>query len=348
MKSKLKKLTIKKRRKTAGDQEQASRITNENLAEHREEVLGSARKYIYPLRHSKHRLVVISVSIVVVATLSFFAYITLALYKFKSTSDFTYQVTKVIPFPLARIGTDFVSYESYLFEIKHYTHYYRTQQGLDFSSDAGKSQLIEFKKRAYQKVLNDAYVKEVAKDRGITVSDQEVNDEITIYRNQNRLGNNQDEFETVLHDFWNWSVDDFKRSLKQQLLNEKIVAVLDESANQKAQNTIGQLKAGVDFAILAKEVSEDPTTRPNGGNFGFEIDKNNRDISPKTVEALFRLKPGEFSDIINIGYALEIVKNIDQKSDKISGAHIIFNFKDIGEYLGTIKDQRKTRTYVSF
>lgn len=326
----------------------SSRITNENLAEHREEVLGKARKYIYPLRHSKHKLVVISLSLFLTALVVFLTYCFVSLYKFKSSSDFLYQVTKVIPFPLARIGSDFVSYESYLFEIKHYTHYYGTQQSVDFGSDSGKQQLAEFKKRAYQKVINDAYVKEIAKEKGITVSDQEVDNEITIYRNQNRLGSNNEEFEAVLRDYWDWSLDDFKSTLKQQILNQKVVAALDTSANDKAKKALEQIKSGEDFAKLAKQVSEDPATSSNGGDFGFLIDKNNRDISPKTVEALFNLKPGQTSDIVNIGYALEIVKNIEQKEDKIKAAHIIFNFKDVSDYLGEIKDQRKARSYVTF
>src|SRR5665811_1430574 len=33
------------------------RITNETVAEHREAVLSGARKYIYPLQHSKRRIV---------------------------------------------------------------------------------------------------------------------------------------------------------------------------------------------------------------------------------------------------------------------------------------------------
>ncbi len=33
------------------------RITNETVGDHREEVLSSARKYIYPLKQSKHRVV---------------------------------------------------------------------------------------------------------------------------------------------------------------------------------------------------------------------------------------------------------------------------------------------------
>src|SRR6478672_386206 len=48
------------------------RITNETVAEHREEVLSSARKYIYPLSHSKRRIVAISAAIFVALLFGFF------------------------------------------------------------------------------------------------------------------------------------------------------------------------------------------------------------------------------------------------------------------------------------
>lgn len=346
MKNKLKKIIPKKSKQPVSPEDR--RITNENIAKHREEVLGSARKYIYPLRHSKHRLVTISLSLISAAVLGFFIYTGLALYKFKSSSNFIYQVTKVIPYPLARIGTDFVSYESYLFEVKRYMHYYSTQQDLDFDSDSGREQLKEYKKRAQQKVINDAYVKEIAAQKGITVSEQEVNDEIAVYRNQNRLGTDDKELKKVINEFFAWSIDDFRKSLRMQLLTEKVVTELDTEAKQKAKAAKAQLDNGKDFSELAKEVSEDPATKDNGGNLGIEIDQNNRDISPMTAKALFKLVPGQYSDIINIGYGLEIVKNLEQNGDKIKAAHIVFNFKDVGHYLGEIKDQRPARTYVTF
>jgi hypothetical protein len=49
------------------------RITNETVAEHREEVLSSARKYIYPLRHSKHRVVRISILLLIIVVVGFFS-----------------------------------------------------------------------------------------------------------------------------------------------------------------------------------------------------------------------------------------------------------------------------------
>lgn len=324
------------------------RITNETIAAHREEVLGSARKYIYPLRHSKHRMVVISLSLLTAAVVLFFTYCVAALYKFRSDSSFLYHVTQVIPFPVARIGSDFVAYENYLFEVNHYTHYYKTQQNLDFNTQEGKEQLAEFRKRALDKVIDDAYVKKLAKEKGITVSDREVDDAITMVRNQNRLGSSDQDFENVLREFWNWSVNDFRRSLKQQLLAQKLVSVLDTETHDRARAAHAQLQNGKDFAALATEVSEDEATRENGGSFGFPIDRANRDISPQTVEALFGLQPGQYSEVVDVGYGLEIVKNIDQSEGKVNAAHIIFNFKDINQYLNEIKDRQRARAYIGF
>lgn len=325
------------------------RITNDTVGEHREEVLSKARKYIYPLQQSKHKLVVISITLFLIAIVVFFSYCTLALYKFQSSSTFLYRVTQVIPFPVARSGTDFISYEDYLFEINHYTHYYQTQQGLDLSSDAGKQQVQEYKKRALDKVINDAYIKDLAKQKGITVSDREVEDQIAVVRNQNRLGANDKEFQSVLKDFWNWSESDFKRSLKTQLLSQKVVAAYDTDTQSRANAAMAQLNNGTDFAAVATAVSDDPVSKAAGGDYGFLIDKTNRDINPVTVDTLFKLKEGEYSQPINVGHGLEIVKNVKVEADgKIRASHIVFNFKDINEYVNDLKEQKKTRAYLRF
>lgn len=343
-----KKILNKIKRKKRAEKPLDTRITNDNLAEHREEVLDSARKYKYPLRQPKHRLVKISASIFIAAVIIFFAYCAFALYKQKSDSYFLYRVTKVIPFPIARIGSHFIPYENYLFEVKHYEHYYHTQQDVDFNSPSGKKQLEDFKRRALAEVINDEYVNEVAQEKGITVSSQEVNDRINLIKSQNRIGSSDKEFQDVLNEFWGWSVGDFKRSLKQQILTEKVKAVLDTEAKDNAQKALDRINGGEPFEKVAKDVSEDPSTKNNGGDFGFLIDKSNRDIPPQTVQALFALNPGQVSGIINVGYGLEIVKNLGYKGDQAKGAHIIFNFQDINNYLGSIKDQRKARTYVNF
>lgn len=355
MKKRLRKVIRKIRRRKGGDgmdfepvsEEGVPRITNETVAAHREEVLSSARKYIYPLQHSKHKIVLISTSIFILTFVVFFTYCTLALYRLQSTSTFVYRVTQVIPFPVAKAGPSFVAYENYLFELRHYIHYYENQQKLDFSTDADKQQLDEFKKRALDKVVNDAYVKQLAAKHKVSVSDQEVEEQITIVRNQNRLGASDKVFEDVLRDFWDWSVDDFRRSLRQEMLAQKVVAVLDTETQDRARAAMLKLQAEGDFAARAKEFSDDAATKDKGGEYDFLVDMTNPDLPAQSTAVLFSLEPGKSSDIINIGYALEIVKNIEKSGDKIRGAHILFNFKDVDTYVNDLKDQKKARLFIT-
>lgn len=345
----MKRLTKRLKRKQAAAPVEpgAPRITTETIAEHREEVISSARKYIYPLQHSKHRILLLSTSVIIFSIIGFFAYCTVALYRLHNSSTFLYRVTQVLPFPVAKAGKQYVAYENYLFELRHYTHYYQSQLKLDFSSVAGKAQLEAFEKQALDKVVSDAFVGQLADKYKISVSNKELDEQIAIVREQNRLGTSDQAFEDVLRDYWGWNVDDFKRSLRAQLLAQKVVATLDTETKQRANTALDELNKGVPFAEVAKKYSDDTATKENGGDFGT-VDKTNRDLTAQTTEALFAAKPGGYSGIINIGYSLEIVKNIEQVSPtKAHGAHILFNFKEVSVYLNDIKKQEKTRTFIN-
>ena len=215
MKNKLKDLRQKRRahkERKNEEKDRLPRITNETVASHREEVLSGARKYIYPLQHSKHRVVFVTTTLFIVAVLGFASYCVVSLYKLQTTSTFLYRVTQVIPFPVARTGKQFVSYENYLFELRHYLHYYETQLKRDFNADSGnKQQLDDYKKRSLDKVVNDALIKQVAKQKGIMVSDAEVDEQIELARAQNRLGGSNRVFEDVIREYYGWSLNDFKR-----------------------------------------------------------------------------------------------------------------------------------------
>ena len=321
------------------------RITNETVAEHREKVLSSARKYIYPLQHSKHTIVLVSTALSITAVVGFFTYCTLALYNFKSSSDFLYGVTQVIPFPVAKAGSHYVAYENYLFELRHYIHYYETQQKLDFSAK-GKQQLADYKKRALQKVIDDAFVKQLAVRSKVSVTNQELNDQITLVRNQNRLGANERGFEDVLKDNFGWSVNDFRRELKQQLLAQKVVSALDTETQARANQALAELRAGADFGATAKKYSDDASSKNNGGEYGFLVDRSNRDIAPQVADTLFKLQNGATSEVINTGYSLEIVKHIETQGDKIHALHITLNLKDISIYLNDTKEKNHATVYI--
>lgn len=341
-----------KRRKAAEERAQEAfanvpRITNETVAEHREDVLAGARKYIYPLKHSRRRAVIISSSIFITAIIVFLAYSAISLYKLQSTSGFLYGVTKVIPFPVAKAGSSWVSYNSYLFELRHYMHYYSTQQGVNFDTESGKQQLDNFKKQALDQVINDAYVKQLAAKNKVKVSAQTIDSHVALVRSQNRLGSSENEFQEVLNEFWGWNSNDFKRSLGQQLLAQAVVAKLDSATQTKANDTLKQLQAGTDFATLAGQVSQDTVTKANGGQYNGPVDRSDANIPAQVINELVKLQPGAISGVINTGYSLEIVRVNAVQDGKIQASHIEFDFRPVSDYIAPLKAANKPRNYIT-
>lgn len=323
------------------------KITNETVAEHREEVLRGARKYIYPLEHSKHRIVKVSVALLIVALVSFFIYIGLALYRFQSTSGFMYRVTQIVPLPVAKAGPRFVAYENYLFELRRYIHYYQTQQRVDFSED-GKEQLARYKPIAMQAVVDTAYVKTLAEEHDISVSDAEVAAALDSLRAQNKLGDSNQELSDVTKEFFGWSVDDLRRELKQELLAQKVAATLDTGALSRANAAHAQLQGGADFATLAKQVGEDEATKANGGQYAdTAITLASTEVPPAVVRQLLKMKVGETSGVITTGNSLEIVKLVSNTDGKLQAAHISFKLKDISEFIAPLQKQDPTHYYIS-
>ncbi len=324
------------------------RITNETVAEHREEVLSGARKYIYPLQHSKHRIVRISLMLLGTVVVAFFVYCGLALYKFQDSSSFIYGVTQVVPFPVAKAGSSWVSYESYLFELRRNIHYYQAQQQSNFATRDGKQQLKRLKQQAMGAIIQAAYVKQLASQNNVSVSDQAVDTEVSLVRTENRLGSSDRVVKDVLKQYWGWNEADFKRELHQQLLQQAVVAKLDTATNDRAQAALRQLLAGADFTTVAAASSDDAATKGNGGQYQQAITQTDRDVSPQITAALFQLKAGQISTIINTGYTLEILKVIDSAGSSVHAAHIQFTFKDISTYTNPIEAKNKPHQFIKF
>ena len=53
---------------------------------------------------------------------------------------------------------------------------------------------------------------------------QEVDNELDLLRQQNKLGGSDEEVETVVRDFWGWSLADYRRSIEAELLRQKVVS----------------------------------------------------------------------------------------------------------------------------
>jgi len=89
--------------------------------------------------------------------------------------------------------------------------------------------------------------------------------------------------------------------------NEKV-----EEAQKKAENIRDKIvKQNVDFAQLAKEVSDDPGSKELGGDLGM-VDKETPFV-PKFLEALFKLEAGQVSTPVRSQFGFHLIKAVEKK-----------------------------------
>lgn len=102
---------------------------------------------------------------------------------------------------------------------------------------------------------------------------------------------------------------------------------MNTEAKQKAEDVLKRALAGEDFAELAKENSEDPGSKDNGGDLDFA--KKGMFV-PEFEKVLFdeNLKDGEiYPELVETQYGWHIIKKIEQRGEgddlEVHGAHIL-------------------------
>jgi len=88
-----------------------------------------------------------------------------------------------------------------------------------------------------------------------------------------------------------------------------------DAARAKADDILKQVKAGGNFAELAKKYSEDPSSK-NGGSVGW-VQHGGFPVAD-VDKAAFSLAKGATSDVINAGYAFVILRVDDKKPAHVS------------------------------
>jgi peptidyl-prolyl cis-trans isomerase D len=99
----------------------------------------------------------------------------------------------------------------------------------------------------------------------------------------------------------------------------------------KADDVLKQVRAGGDFAKLAKEYSEDPGSKDKGGEYWVQKDSG---MVQQFKDAAFRLKPGE-SDLVKTDYGYHVFQVMEKQA---AGLHSFSEVK--GEMADQWKKQR--------
>jgi len=88
----------------------------------------------------------------------------------------------------------------------------------------------------------------------------------------------------------------------------------DEQAKAKLEEAAKRLQAGEDFAVLAKELSQDPGSADNGGDLGFA---GPGVYDPEFENALYALNKGEVSAPVRSEFGWHLIKLLDVQAPEV-------------------------------
>lgn len=224
--------------------------------------------------------------------------------------------------------------------------------GQDFSKDEGKKILEEIKKQVLDAMINDKIALQQAEKEGVSLSDEEFRDAMNSLEEYHGGKDALDKYISQQ----GLDRDSFEKSVKEQLIINKFkdkitadVKVTDEEikkfyeenkamfelpapeirashilvdTQEEAEKILAEIKAGADFAELAKKYSKDPATKDIGGDLGY-FSKGKMDA--EFEKAAFALKTGQVSDVVKTSFGYHIIK--------VTGERNSLSFEDAESYI---------------
>jgi hypothetical protein len=343
----MKKLSLKKRKQV----EQPSRITNETVAEHREQILAGGRKFKYPRQYERHRLVFNVIIIILVTLVILAVVIWWQLYPVQNTSTFFYRVTRILPVPVASVDGSPVRYSDYLMSLSGSQHYLEQSERLNLNSDDGKRQIEFIKRQALDGAIADTYAAKIADQKGIKVTDKQVDAVIDASLNTVSGRISQDIYDDSTLSTLGYSADEYRQIIKRSLVRQEVTYSIDSKAEATKKAAEAMLKETPvpAFSDIAKRL-QDKGYSVQLGSTGL-VPKSNHDggvtqeaakLQKNQISSFFRSNDGNSE---RNGYY--IVQLIDVNDKQVNYNYLRIPLTEFDKQIKSLSVNKKIQEYIS-
>lgn len=315
----------------------------EKVEERREEVLSRGRKFKYPLQYAKHRVVIITI-IVAIASLGVITGLGwFALYRAQDTGDILYRLTQILPVPVASVDGEAVRYSDYLMIYKSTITPVEQQQGQLGNNADADAMRAHYKRLALDEAENYTYALKLARELGVTVSEEEVDAAYGEHRNIGGVERSEDSFRKILQDNFGLTETEYRRMLYLSLVKSKVSEKIDTEAAQLAEAVMQKLIASDNkMQEVAQEFGEQVHYEETGGL----VDKMN--VDGGRSDAAIQLVAGEISQRLTStnGDGYYIVKLIEKTDNTVNYASIKIPFVEFTKRLEQLRADGSVTEYI--
>lgn len=330
----MKKLSLKR----GGEEKKTEK---QRVEERREEVLARGRKFKYPLQYSKHRLIGVTVALIVVALVALAGAGYLTLYKWQSTNDILYRITQWVPVPVAEVDGTSVRYSDYLM-VYNSTIRPVEQQGQLGTGEDAETMRTHYKRAALSEAEGYGYAEKLAGELGVTVSSEEVDAEILKHRQVGGVERSEESFTKILQDNFGLSMREYRRMIELSLLKMKVSEAIDKSAAELAKSVAKELADGANLRTVAEKFSGRVMYEETGGL----VDRMNVD-GGRAMMAM-KLSDGQVSEkfVSSNGDGYYFVRLVAKTETSVNYESIKVPFTEFAERMTKLREEGKIKEYI--
>ncbi len=312
-----------------------ARITNDTMAQHREEVLAGGRKHKYPVIYTKRRLVWITLAVSATGLLLISLFFWFQLYIRKDTGDISYRVTKFLPLPVAVIDGERVNYSDYLM-FERSTEVSQNRQGRVDSVDKMKYQ----RELAMDRALEYAYARKLARELNISTTREQIDIAVKEHRDKVRLSD--EAYVAVLRDNLGWSTSEIRTAFEASLLQQAVSFDIDKPASEACSEVAKLVAQGKTLNQIAEELGQKVQFVPS-----VVVPKDNSDGGLSSSAQ--RLKPGTISEAVRplTGDGYYFVNLISIADDTINYSYLKVPLKVFKEKINELKNNGGVRYFIN-
>lgn len=255
------------------------------------------------------------------------------LYFFTPTSRLSLGITRIVPYPVALVNFQPVSYYEWAYQVQTLNHFYERE--------AAQNELFEYPERdvtlrhIFQRVIEQQVIASFAKEYNITVTEQELATQLNQLTTE--VGG-EENLKNQITELYGWSLEDFSQNvLKPLKLKDKLKVALtaDDRINEQARKEAEQIRQKIldgemTFTAAAAQFSQDVTAL-QGGDLGYF---GRGEMVANFETTAFNLRVGEISPVVRTQFGYHIIEvtertlNDEGEVRQIRARHILIRSQD--------------------
>ena len=329
-----------------GKKKKSTAITQQNLEESREEILAKGKKFRYPFQYAKHRLVIITILISIVALTTFCIIGWVQLYKAQNTSDVMYRFTKAFGVSVAKIDGVSVRYSDYLMLYRSSIKSIERQQGALDNSDDSNRLRDYYKRRALDSAEEYSYATAKLEELGKSVSESEIDAIIKEHKTIDGETRSDEAFSGIVRTNFGLDMNEYRRMIKLSLAKRNYSVEIDTKANQLVEAITKDLKTSKDLKAIAKKYENNEIMELE--SLTELVDASNLD-SGRASTAFGLKEVGDVSEkfLSKNGDGYYFVKLTAREGNRVQYDSVWIRFTEFDKRINQIRSDNKVEEFIT-